>query len=280
MQYAFGGLFSGFVVLYLKSGSLLVSFPFILTLLALLISNEFIHRKAPWLTLQITILFIAYLSYATVITPVLLDQTGTLIFILGTIIALFFISIYIWVFTKILPKSLSQVKNNLKKAIAITFISFHFLYFTNIIPPIPLSLKDGGIFHSVTKQTNGDYVVKAEKSKWYKPFEDYNSTFHYVPGQTVYAFSAIFTPINKQETIYHKWLYFDDEKLRWVEVNNIPITITSGRDLGFRGYSEKSSIFPGKWRVDIENEKGQVISSLRFKLKKVASKPDVVERVY
>ncbi|MCB9805564.1 DUF2914 domain-containing protein [Candidatus Nomurabacteria bacterium] len=280
MQYAFGGLFSGFLVLYIRSGALITSFPFLLTLLVLLISNEFIHEKYPFLTLQTTILFIAVLSYSNMITPVILNQTGTFIFILSTLIALLIISLFVLLLTKVLPKTFSRSKDLLKGSIIITFLVFHFLYFTNIIPPIPLSLKDGGIFHSLTKLPNGDFQVQGEKHEWYRPFKDYNNTFHWTSGETIYAFSAVFTPIEVREKIYHQWSYFDEKALRWIDSDRIPITIYSGRDSGFRGYSQKSAVFTGKWRVDIENEKGQVIGRLRFDIVKSSQKPSLVARVY
>lgn len=280
LQYAFGGLFSGFVVLYVRSGSLITSFPFILTLLILLLSNEFVHKKYPWLTLQTTILFVAFLSYANMITPVLLNRTGTFVFILSTLLALLLISLFVWLLTKLLPRTFSKSKDLLKGSIIITFLAFHFLYFTNIIPPIPLSLKDGGIFHSLTKLENGDFQVQGEKAKWFQPFKDYNNNFHWTQGETIYAFSAVFTPIKIKEKIYHQWSYFDEKKIRWIDSGRIPITIYGGRDSGFRGYSQKSAVFPAKWRVDIENEKGQVMGRLMFDVIKSNTKPNLVTRIY
>lgn len=280
MQYSFGNLFSGMIALYIKSGTLLTSFPFFLTLLVLLISNEFIHKKWPWLTIQISLFFVALLSYTTVITPVLFREINTFIFILGTIFALIIIGLYIILLTKVLPDVFEKHRKNIIRSLTIIFISFNILYFVNVIPPVPLSLKDGGIFHSVSRNASGDYIALGERQEWYRPFKDYNSTFNHIPGESVYAFSSIFVPIKITETIYHKWYSFDSAKSRWTLETSVPIQISGGRDEGYRGWSQKSSITPGLWRVDVTNTKGQIIARLKFKVVSADSKPELIERIY
>lgn len=36
------------------------------------------------------------------------------------------------------------------------------------------------------------------------------------------------------------------------------------RNEGFRGFTKKENIFPGKWRVDIKTERDQVVGRVRF----------------
>src|SRR3989344_746768 len=45
LQFAFGGLFSGFFIFYTRSATLAASWPFLLILLALLIGNEVLKKR-------------------------------------------------------------------------------------------------------------------------------------------------------------------------------------------------------------------------------------------
>ena len=94
MQYSFGNLFSGMIILYARSGAIITSLPFLMTLVTLLISNEFIHKKNSWLTLQISLFFVSLISYTTLITPVLFREISTSIFIIGTLSAIILIGKY------------------------------------------------------------------------------------------------------------------------------------------------------------------------------------------
>lgn len=280
MQYSLGNLFSGLIVLYSRSGTFLTSFPFFIILLTLLISNEFVHRKYPWLTLQISLFFVALTSYTTLITPILFREISTTIFIIGTIFAVGIISLYIILLEKLLPQAFRKHEKNILVSIGGIFILFNFLYFTNLIPPIPLSLKDGGVFHNVIRNQNGDYEVLAEKPKWYRPYRNYALTYNHKPSEPIYVFSSVFAPTKITETIYHKWYFFDEKESRWILSNSIPITIIGGREAGFRGYSEKSVLSSGKWRIDITNTKGQIIGRLKVNVINSNKKPNLEKRIY
>ena len=46
------------------------------------------------------------------------------------------------------------------------------------------------------------------------------------------------------------------------------MTITGGRDKGFRGYAFKSNYSSGKWRVLVETKGGREIGRINFKITK------------
>ena len=60
---------------------------------------------------------------------------------------------------------------------------------------------------------------------------------------------------------YSQW--YDETKGEWVSQNRLVFDLRGGRKTGFRGYSQKSNIRAGKWRIDIETERGQVIGRVR-----------------
>ena len=151
-------------------------------------------------------------------------------------------------------------------------------YFTGIIPPLPLTLRDAGVYHSITRTSNG-YEVQSETQT--KPWWDlgpatsqfYPETIHYVPGTSLSVYSAVFAPISLSTAIVHEWQWYDSSKHKWVTKADIAFAISGGRDGGFRGYSTLSNIQPGKYRVSIETLSGQIIGRLYFNVATVTSSP-------
>lgn len=280
MQFAFGGLFSALVIFYSKSTSLLTSGPFLFVLIALFLGNEFFHNRYPRLVFQVAVFYVALLSYSLLITPVIIGQISTMVFILGTVISVAFMFGFFSILISCLPESFKAQIKMVRITLGSILVAFYFLYFLNIIPPIPLALKDSGIFHGITRTSAGEYQVLVERPHWYELFRDQSKTYHKLSDEPVYAFSAVFAPSTLNGTIYHEWSYLDEEELRWKSIGKFPITISGGRDQGYRGYSFSSQTFPGTWRVDVETKQGQVIGRMKFKIKEVSRVPQLYRRVY
>lgn len=280
MQYAFGGLFSGLMIFYSKSASIFTSFPFLFILITLLVGNEFFNKKWPKITFQILMFYIALLSYCILIVPIILKTINIWTFILGNAVSIILILAYIFIFSVFAPKAFKPHKKRVSLIILSVFISFNIMYFANIIPPIPLSLKDGGIYHSVVRNDIGEYIVKTEDKPWHSFFRSYNPTFNKTAGETVYAFSSVYAPTKFNHTIYHEWSYYDSLNKKWMATDRVPIKLTGGRDDGFRGYSFKSSIKKGLWRVRIETESRQVIGRLNFDVREVKETPPLIREVF
>jgi hypothetical protein len=130
---------------------------------------------------------------------------------------------------------------------------------------LPLALKDAGIYHNIGRTADGDYTVEAESIGWFGYFVP-SDTFHALPGDTAYAYTAIFSPARFNTDIVHEWQKYDDVLQEWVSVSRTNLLISGGREGGFRTYSFKQNIEPGRWRVDVETVSGNVIGRLRFKV--------------
>ena len=148
----------------------------------------------------------------------------------------------------------------------------NFLYFTNLIPPLPLSLKDAGVYYSIQKNQDGNYAVIYEKTSWKKYFEPYPN-FKKTPNSPVYAYSAIFSPQDLNLTIVHEWQHYDESQNKWVTESVINLPVIGGRDGGFRTYSMRSDLADGKWRVNIKTEFGQTIGRLQFNAISTSTEP-------
>ena len=136
------------------------------------------------------------------------------------------------------------------------------LYFLNWIPPIPLSLKFGGVYHQIEK-IRDEYVLTYEKGPWYAIWKESNDRVGV--DAPVFCFSSVFAPVTLQTTIYHHWQWRPlDEPDSFMTTDRIPITITGGRETGYRFYTTKHRVQPGEWRVNVETDDGRILGRMTF----------------
>ena len=157
------------------------------------------------------------------------------------------------------------------------YLIFNIFYFTNIIPPIPLALKEAGIYHRVERVAGG-YSILDEKRPWYSIFT--TKEVHLLTGESAYAFSSVFAPTKLESQIFHRWSFYDKRSNKWIEAVKIGFPIVGGRDAGYRGYSIKENIFPGRWRVDVITERRQIIGRMNFRVVEAEISPNfkIIER--
>jgi hypothetical protein len=151
-------------------------------------------------------------------------------------------------------------------------------YFANIIPPIPLSLKDSGVFHDIERKSDGSYVGEYEDYGW-RGFLQMYSNYHYMAGDTVYAYSAIFSPSSLNINVTHEWQRYDETSEKWVSEGTVTLPVVGGRDGGFRTYSQRGDLSAGFWRVNVKTSNGLVIGRLRFEVIPVSSEPVLSEKL-
>jgi hypothetical protein len=264
IQFAFGGLFSGFVVLYSRSASFAASWPFLLILAGLLVGNEYLRRGYHRVELQLSIFFVAVFSYMIFAIPIALNAIGWWVFLISGIVSLVIIEGMIRIMTRFAHSAIQPHKRSVVALVITIHAVFNFLYFTNFIPPIPLALQDMIIAHNVQHADVNSFSVTYEPARWYDFFKEHNPTYHRTGTESVYAFSSIYAPANITTTVFHEWEYFDEELNTWQLASRVQYAISGGRNEGFRGFSFKTNITPGKWRVSVKTKNGQVIGRGSF----------------
>lgn len=279
VQFAFGGLFSGFFIFYSRSASLAGSWLFVGLLLALLIGNESFKTKYLRFGFQIGIFFTALFSFAIFYVPIVTKTLGAWTFMLSGVVSLVVISLFLYVIYRIVPWKLRQGWRYIVIIVGGIYLVINVMYFTNIIPPIPLSLKEAAVYHSIDKTPDGNYRVSYEKIPWYRWYERFAPTFHYAGGEGVHFYSAVFSPTDLNTDIVHVWDFYNEDKKQWQEMFRFSYHIVGGRDGGYRGYSLKETVYEGKWRVDVETPRGQLLGRYNFKVENVAEKPELQVRV-
>lgn len=269
MLFSFGALYSGFFIFYLRSASFVTSWAVVIGLLAIMLSTEWKRDFYTHRTVQIGIYYFALLCYSIFVVPILANEIGAGIFILSTILSLAVGGLFVYLLWFLDPVGIDVRRSGILSAMIGTAVLMNFLYFMNIIPPIPLSLQYKAPYVSMYKQQDSsglNYIGGYEKAPLYDILHKRSRVIPWSPGNNVYAFAAVFAPNDIRTQIRHCWEYFDTEKKTWESATCIPITIVGGRDGGYRGFSQKSNLWPGKWRVRFLTQRNQSLGVLRFKI--------------
>ena len=274
LQVVFGGLFSAFFIFYTRSASFWASWPFILLLLGLLVGNELFRKRYHRFVFHISVYFITVFSYSVFVLPILVHRIGAGIFLLSGLLSLVVIFIVILLIYFLFPARVKKSRYPLAISIGSILVIFNLMYFFHIIPPIPLAMKDSGVYHYVDR-AESEYVVKYEPPSWYELGGDWDDEFSWQPGEPVYNYTAVFAPTEISTPITHRWYFYNPETEEWVLRDELSYPIRGGRDGGYRGYSYKYNVEPGEWKVDTVTETGQVLGSNRFEVVKKEEMPDL-----
>ncbi len=281
VQFAFGAIFSGFFVLYSQSATIGASWLSVVILALLLIGNERFRRRYRKFPFQVGILFFTIFGFLIFFVPLVIKRIGPEIFLASAVVSVIFIALYIYGMRRMMPELVTPNLIPITRTIAGILIIFNVLYFTNAIPPLPLALKDAGIYHSVKRESTGNYTLLVESVAWYEAYLPFNTRFHTKAGggESAYAYSAIFAPSGLSTIILHEWQRYDTATEEWVTTDTLRFPIVGGRDGGYRGYSIKTGITPGKWRVNVITQYGQLIGRISFTVIDVPA-PPLLEEIF
>lgn len=267
-QFLLGTLLNVYAFFYFKSASLFISISFMLVVAALLVANEFLKLKRHRITLQLVLYFLCLTSFWLYIIPMLVGFVGITSFLLSLIVS----NGFIWALYGLVGKRLARVgvpedvKLSIRKKLLYSgyavLASFVIFYALQVIPPVPLSLKYIGVFHTVSKE-NGTYVLKYSRPKW-KFWQRGDQTFLARPGDTVSVFARVFAPRGFKDQLFVRWLLRNGRS--WEKVDLIPISISGGRNDGFRGYTVKSNYQPGEYRIQIETTDGREVGRISMEI--------------
>ncbi len=262
IQFAQGGLLSSFVIFYFKSVSLTRTLFFFVILLVLFVGNEFLHHRLENPSLLAVLYSFCLLSYLSIFLPTVLARIDHWVFLLAGLIS---VAVSTSIFTLGYAHPHPGSAKHLLAAvacIAATFLVVNVLYFANLIPPVPLALKDAGIYHKVVR-TPGGYEVSYARPPFWRMWKRWDDPFYYSPGESVSCYTAIYAPPRMSIRLMHVWSY-DDPASGWTVMSRIPFDISKSREAGYRWISRKQSVIPGRWRVEVQTYHGRTLGKIDF----------------
>lgn len=264
MQYSFGGLFSGMLILYGRSGDIFASWPFLILFAAGMVANEMLQKREEKLIFNLVSYFIGVFSYLVLGVPVLTGYMGPWVFIGCGVAALVYMYLLVKLLALVIPNYLLLQMRHIVFSLLSIFVFLNVLYFTNVIPPIPLSIKEIVIAQSVVRNNNPtSYAVTYERVPWWRIDKKVYLQVHPSTSGGVACFARVFAPTRIKTDIVHRWQY-KDENGSWKDGFKYAYPITGEATNGYRGYTETTITKPGTWRCSVETTRGQIIGRQVF----------------
>lgn len=263
MQYSFGGLLSGMLIFYGRSGDLLVSAPFLILILMVMIANELVKKRSDRLLYNLAVYYTGVFSYLVLVLPVLIGEMGSIIFIGSGLLSLLVIVFLIKVLSYIIPQYLVLEKRMIVFCIGSIYVLINSFYFFNIIPPIPLSLTELSMYQQVERTPAGGYRIVKEDMPWWKDIMQTRDVFSPISGEGAYCFARVYAPTNLTTEIVHRWEYKDANDV-WQTHFVQSYRVTGENQNGYRGFTVVSNLRSGTWRCGVETTRGQVLGRKTF----------------
>lgn len=273
-----GGLLSSYVVFYFQSAAVGKSFLFVALLVGLMLANEFFAHRLRDLKLLGAMYFFCSFAFLTFFLPVTTHIMSDAMFILSGLLSFGLMGIVLAVIYG------AQFQHRWREVVSLArlpigiFALLVLLYFTNWIPPVPLALKEGGIYRSV-KRVADKYQVTYREPRWWQFWRRDEREFERAPGEAIYCFTAVFAPTALHERIVHEWQQ-KSANGDWITRDRLSYAIVGGRESGYRGYTLKRNIAPGRWRVEVKTVGGRLLGRIPFEVVAVAQRPLRIKQAY
>lgn len=269
-QFMLGGYWSAFFFFYGHSAALPASWPFLLLILVMLIGNEYFAKYHSRLVFASVLYFFALYSYAIFEVPIVVGKMSTAVFLLSSLVAVGAFALFTTLLRVLGHRRFKKDIWRIRVGAFVVLALMGAFYFTNILPPLPLSVKAAGVYHSVWR-VPGDYLAAAEPEPWTVRYLGATPTLHVVPNESLYAYTEVFAPTALTTTIVHEWQRYATSTNAWQTVAAVSYPIVGGRDGGYRGYTAKANITPGRYRVNVKTIDGRLIARIPFTVEAAAT---------
>ncbi len=254
-QFLLGSLFSAYTIFYSRSATFSGTAVFFALLIMLLVANEFLRNRLSNLRLLICLYAVVCFAFFTFFLPVITGYMNVVIFAIGAIVSIgVILRVTQLIYRNNPDRSRDEGVGVTVPAAALIGILVGF-YFLNWIPPVPLSLKFGGMYHEIKR--SGDQFELSFEKQWYQVWKRSDTT--YPANKPIYCFTAVFAPVALNTTIYHHWYFRPNDSRPFTHADKIPLTISGGREGGYRAYSFKQGLDVGEWRVEVEAKDGRIL---------------------
>lgn len=262
LQFCFGGTFASLTVLYFTSAASWPSLLFIVLVAVVLVANEYLEHRYGEMTIALTMYALSVVMYLNFAFPVVLRSVRPVWFYVSTAAGLGL--------TYALRRFATIERVSMKPA-AVAAGALAVMFLLNWVPPVPLVKREMAICRDLVRTLPlATAKVEAPPPWWFWKRSEH--TVHWRPGERIWCYSSVFAPAGISVRIAHRW-YYRDPAQGWVTRARIPVTITGGREDGYRVHSYADHLQPGRWSVTVETESGQVIAVSNFTVVDAAGEP-------
>jgi len=261
IQFMFGVLLRFSLIFYWFYGAFSVSWPLLAIIVILMVVHDRFRHYFDKPIVQLSVYFFVTLSFFSVTFPFVFNSSSVWPFIAALVVSIGLFALYLYYLSRA-ADVIHRKMYPIILCVGIITIVMNGMYFGNITPPIPLALRDAGVYHGISFN-NAHYTVLGEKQSLLDALLQ-RPVLHLQPSERAFLYTAIFAPSDLTTTIIDRWQYYDTSTKDWVTMATPALTITGGRQDGYKGFTWFANPKPGKWRVSVENKRGQVLGKIVF----------------
>jgi hypothetical protein len=262
LHFMLGTLLNAYSIFYFQSASGITAVCFVVVIVVLLAINEMprFHRLGP--VVLYALYSICLTSYFAYLVPVLIGHLRPWMFYLSVGIASALLAVQVRALLRWSASYLHVARHAAIPAFGVQAL-FILLYALRVAPPVPLAIKQMGIYHDV-RRVPGGWELSQQQSRW-KLWQHADENFLERPGDKLYCFARIFAPRHFKDTINIVWFHYDEDK-GWLLAHRLPLSVSASSNVGFATDAYLTEPMKGKWRVEIESQDGRTIGQLHFKV--------------
>lgn len=262
VHFMLGTLLNAYALFYFKSASGWSAALFVVVIAVLLIVNELpqFRRLGP------VVLFALYsfclTSYFAYLYPVLIGRMRSWMFLLAVVTSM----VPLLLLSRMHFRATADRRRVLLQALVPSLgvqAALVVLFLLRLLPPVPLSLMEIGIYHDVSRDPSGSYLLSRESPPWWRPWTRDDIDFRARAGDRVYCFFRVFAPARFEDQVRVRWSYREPAR-GWLPSDAVPIVVRGGRERGYAGYAYKQNWRAGEWRVAVETTDGREIGRRAF----------------
>lgn len=257
IHFLFGTLLNVYTLFYFRSASGLLHAAFFAVVVGFLLANELPRFRRLGFLFRLALYSFCLTSYFAYLFPVLAGFLSPWLFVLASLASLIPLGALLWQVAR-WGGGLEARRGAWAGGAVQTLLVG--LYFLHAIPPVPLSVKQIGVYHQVERDELKWRLSYLPTWKWWSRGDE---RFLARPGDKIHVFVRIFAPTNFRDRVSIRWSYREPER-GWVPSDAIPLAIFGGREEGFRGHAFKSNFQPGDWKVEVISDDGRRVGSLNF----------------
>lgn len=264
-QFLFGGLLSGTVVLYARSGGLDQTLLAVGALFGLMVAVELAEEHARAELPRLALLGLTAFSTALLFLPVVSGYAGPRGPLLLAAAAVAVVVVQLVVLAVHADGPPGGLRTRALRALAgaaAGLVLMGALEAARVLPPVPMAVMEAAVVRDVARDGEAYTLTYAAPPRW-APWRRDDRPFRLRDGDAVWCFTAVFAPRGMTTAIHHVWEVRDEDGA-WVETDRIPYPMRGGRGGGWRGYTRKRRVHPGHWRVRVVSDGGRELTRIPF----------------
>ena len=263
LHFMLGTLLNAYSIFYFQSASGITAICFVVVIAALLAVNEMPRFHALGPVVLYALYSICLTSYFAYLFPVLIGHLRPWMFYLAVGVASFLLLIQVHALWRWSESFLHTARHAAIPAFGVQAL-FILLYSLRVAPPVPLAIKQIGIYHDV-RRVPGGWELSQQQDRW-QFWQHTDENFLERPGDKLYCFARIFAPRHFKDAINIVWFHYDEEK-GWLLAHRLPLTVSASSNVGFATDAYLTEPMKGRWRVEIESQDGRTIGQLHFQVR-------------